>query len=120
MLHANVTAQAIDDALAETFPASDPPAWTPGMARPAPEIVSQAAGPRIVQDQTSDVHGPEVIDVSRPTHSKRTFAQGLVSLIGVAGVALVVPFAMLAVGIPVALGIRGLLEFTEWFLAVFH
>ena len=26
----------IDDVLADSFPASDPPSWTPGMARPAP------------------------------------------------------------------------------------
>ena len=120
MLQTNLTAQAIDDVLDGTFPASDPPAWTPGMARPAPEIASPAAGPRIVQDQANDVQASEVIDVSRPTHSKRTFAQGLVSLIGAAGLALVVPFAMLAVGIPVALGIRGLLELAEWFRAVVH
>ena len=35
------TAQAIDDALAGTFPASDPPSWTPGMARPIPETVGR-------------------------------------------------------------------------------
>ena len=26
----------MDDVLADSFPASDPPSWTPGMARPAP------------------------------------------------------------------------------------
>ena len=26
----------LDDVLADSFPASDPPSWTPGMARPAP------------------------------------------------------------------------------------
>ena len=31
----------IDDVLADTFPASDPPAWTPGIARPAPELVNE-------------------------------------------------------------------------------
>ena len=43
MLRTNWTAQAIDDVLAGTFPASDPPAWTPGMARPAPDIVMPSA-----------------------------------------------------------------------------
>ena len=28
----------MDDVLADSFPASDPPSWTPGMARPAPVI----------------------------------------------------------------------------------
>ena len=33
-----MTAQVIDDVLAATFPASDPPAWTAGIARPAPDV----------------------------------------------------------------------------------
>jgi hypothetical protein len=95
MLRTNLTAQDIDDALAGTFPASDPPAWTPGIARPAPEIAG-------------------VIDVSGPTHEKRTFAQALVSLLGAAGLTLLAPAAVLAVGIPVALAVRGLLEAARW------
>lgn len=31
----------IDDVLADTFPASDPPAWTPGIARPAPAMANE-------------------------------------------------------------------------------
>jgi hypothetical protein len=37
-------------------------------------------------------------------------AQALVSLLAVAGLALLVPLAILAVAVPVALGVRGLLE----------
>jgi hypothetical protein len=105
MLGTNVTSQAIDDVLAGTFPASDPPAWTPGMARPAPEI-------------GKDVRTSGVIDVSRPPGSGRTLIQqALVSLLGAAVAALVVLLAILAVGTPVALAVRGLLEVAQWLLA---
>ena len=32
----HLSASWIDDVLTDSFPASDPPSWTPGMARPAP------------------------------------------------------------------------------------
>ncbi len=36
----------IDDVLADSFPASDPPSWAPGMARPAPMATSVVAAHR--------------------------------------------------------------------------
>ena len=35
----------IDDVLADTFPASDPPAWTPGVARLMPEVDDEMPTP---------------------------------------------------------------------------
>ena len=52
------------------------------------------------------------------TGSTRTFAQSLVSLAGAASVTLVVPLAVLAVGVPLALVVRGLLEVGRWFVAL--
>ena len=118
MLRTDFTAQAIDDALAGTFPASDPPAWTPGMARPAPEIDRRPTDVGSAADDTHDVRTSDVIDVSRPTRSQRTFAQSLAALIGAVGLALVVPLAILAIGILPALGVRGLLVTAEWLLAI--
>ena len=37
----------IDDVLADSFPASDPPSWAPGMARPAPIATSVVAHRRL-------------------------------------------------------------------------
>ena len=117
MLRTTLTAQAIDDVLTGTFPASDPPAWTPGMARLAPAIATPPADSDTPQDETNDVRADE-IDALRPTRSERTFAQALVSLTAAAGLALLAPFAILAIGIPVVLGVRGLLEVADWFLAM--
>jgi len=116
MARINLTAQAIDEVLAETFPASDPPAWTPGMARPAPEIVTRPADRAPAPDETNDL-GADRIDVSRAAESERTFAESVVSLIGAAGLVLLLPLAILAVGTPVALAVRGLLEVAQRLLA---
>jgi hypothetical protein len=58
-----------------------------------------------------------IIDVSRPS-AERTFFQGLVSLAGAAGIALLAPFAILLVGLPVALAVRGLLAVIGWLFGV--
>lgn len=43
----------------------------------------------------------------RPNSDGRTFIQGLLSLAGAVGIALLVPFVILLVGLPVALAVRG-------------
>ena len=96
MLRTTLTAQAIDDVLAGSFPASDPPAWTSGMARPAPEIAERADSGTL-QDETNDLRASGVMDVSPPADPARPFARGLVSLTVAAGLALLVPMAILAV-----------------------
>jgi hypothetical protein len=112
-----MTAQAIDDLLVGTFPASDPPAWTPGIARPAPADPARAADSAPTQRDTKDVRA-DVSGVSRPPGSEgRTFGQAAASLIGATGLALLVPLAILAIGTPMALGIRGALAVAEWIVA---
>ena len=73
MLQTNLTAQAIDDALAETFPASDPPAWTAGIARLAPETRRSISA----QDTTDEANGlprADVIELSPSPQGKLTLA----------------------------------------------
>ncbi len=90
--------QALDEVLADSFPASDPPSWNPGMARPDPG-------------------GRDVIDVSR-SRRERTLFQALTSLAGAGGIALLVPFAILLVGLPVAVSVRGVLAAVGWLFGV--
>jgi len=52
--------------------------------------------------------------VWRPYDSVRAPLQALVSVAGAAGIALLVPFAILLVGLPIALTVRGLLEVVRW------
>jgi hypothetical protein len=113
--------RAIDDVLADSFPASDPPSWNSGITRLHLDrnLAPRASGQTRLTDAGERGNGlSHVIDVSRPAHGGRTFLQGLTSLAGAAGIALAVPFVILLIGLPVAVAVRGLLEAVGWVLGV--
>jgi hypothetical protein len=112
---------ALDQVLEDSFPASDPPSWTLGVARPASfsrtgsaESTDETAMEN--SDRRSATVTSDVIDISLP-RAGRTFIQALVSLAGAAGIALLVPFAILLIGLPAALLVRGVTEAVGWLLA---
>lgn len=112
MVTAEFRAQAIEDVLLGTFPASDPPSWSPVMARPAPEA-APAAAPEDAGDGAARGNGP------RYAPTLPTVTEALTSLAGAAGVVLLFPVVVLAVGTPLALAVRGLLEAVRWVMGAF-
>ena len=112
--------RALDQVLADSFPASDPPSWTLGVAQPSSGSTESAESADVTAKEKRDGDAinvkSDVIDVSLP-RTKRTFLQVLASLAGAAGIALLVPFVILLIGLPVALVIRGIAEAVGWVLA---
>jgi hypothetical protein len=106
--------RAIDDVLRDSFPASDPPSWNPGVARPNPSVRERVEDARIAVRRGAGAI--DITDVSRP-HAEQTFLQVLVSFAGAAAISLTVPLVVLLIGLPVALAIRGLLEAIAWLVA---
>jgi hypothetical protein len=109
--------RALDEVLADSFPASDPPSWNSGIIRPHPAggFATDAVPARKGNER---LHMAGVIDVSRPTDGERTLLQAIVSLFGAAGVALLFGLGILLVGLPIALAVRGLLEAVGWLFGV--
>ena len=87
----------------------------------AHELVSEPHAERFeaIADTAARAVASDVLDVSRPSsrQTERSF-RGLVSLAGAAGIALLVPFAILLVGLPVVLAVRGVLEVIGWLFGV--
>ena len=60
----------------------------------------------------------QVSSTCRVRLADRTFIDALISLAGAAGIALLVPFVILLIGMPVALAVRGLLEVIGWLFGI--
>jgi hypothetical protein len=60
----------------------------------------------------------DVVAVNGELKGKRTLCQGLQSLVGATGIALLFPVAILIVGLPIALAVRVVVEIVSWLTAL--
>jgi hypothetical protein len=109
--------RALDEVLADSFPASDPPSWNSGISRPRPAGLL-ASGSVPAQDTDKNLRIVDVIDVSRPIPGVQSSLQALVTLCGAAGFALLFGVAILLVGLPIVLIVRGVLEAIGWLFGI--
>lgn len=111
---------AVDEILAESFPASDPPSWNSGTAHLNP-VGGQVDQGRPIEITTASRHTAVpregVINTSREASGDMTFVDIVISFAGATGIVLLVPFAMLLVGLPIVLSVRGVVGALAWLFA---
>lgn len=114
MVGTDLTAHEIDDVLAGTFPAGDPPAWTSGIARPAPALTAPSTDTS-PPDADVDATGASGMGEERDaTSAVPALGPALVSVMGSENLALLLPVAFLVIGVSVPFALRGLLGGPYW------
>ena len=98
----------VDEVLADSFPASDPPSWTPSIAR-------ADRAPRGTRDATID--DGDGVDRASPGAARR-FIEALTAQAGALGVVLAAPFVILLAGLPIVLALRAAIELIGWAFGV--
>lgn len=96
----------VDQVLAESFPASDPPPWTFGRLGTA---ISLPADSWRNDDDAWSCHTTVVVPAG-----PRTVWQRLASGVGAIAITMLLPITILMIGLLIALGVRGILEAAEW------
>jgi len=109
---------AMDNVLADSFPASDPPSWTLGITRPQPQRPATTVETIAPAPSRAALVRDDVIDVSRPSTDGRTVRSNLTSWAAGAAIALLVPFIILFIGLPIVAAVRGVVEAVSWLLAI--
>jgi hypothetical protein len=101
--------QKVDDALIDSFPASDPPPWTFGKVPGSPLEQTQ----RTMADAPVWSSHTTVIVAG----GQRTVWQWMATGLGAIGTGMLIPIAILAIGIPVAVATLILVEVATWLAA---
>ena len=113
--------RALDDVLADSFPASDPPSWNPGITRLAlgGNLADRASGHTPLTDAGARWAGlSDVVDVSRQQAKDVRFFKDWSPSLERRASRSWCPFVILLIGLPIALAVRGLLEVVGWVLGV--